>query len=185
MFSVMSFAQDLQKITNDKDFINYINNNNNFIKKANNKELVYDLWADKKISEDELPKFYDLFSTNEVQFQKFTKEQDYLLNIILDRYKLKNYSNTDLIKIINPYINEVYNLDTNSSTTEKRNCTGVYHAQLIFNASVAVGASIACGAADLTIIGGILCHSAVLAGQVAANYIALEDYKDCVRGQRK
>lgn len=47
-------------------------------------------------------------------------------------------------------------------------------------AAVAVLEHIACGAADLTIILGIICHSAVVTLHMAANNSCSYGYEDCM-----
>ena len=178
MFGVFSFGQDITNLAKDKDFINYVNNEINFIEKGTDIVLLNEIWNDKKLDENELPKFYKLFSTNEIQYNNFIKSQNILLNSFISRYKLEKLSNDELIKVFTPYIKEL-KYSNNSDNTFSRNCRGVYLAQLTLNASVAVGAHFACGALDVTVVAGALCHGAVYAGQIAANYIALEDYRDC------
>jgi hypothetical protein len=51
-------------------------------------------------------------------------------------------------------------------------------------ASKAYAVHLGCLSLDPTIIGGALCHSAAVIGQVAANYIASEDYIDCLENQK-
>ena len=78
-------------------------------------------------------------------------------------------------------------LDSNekqANSLVKRNCKGVYIASLALIASTAYAAHLGCLSLDPTIIGGALCHSAAVIGQVAANYIASEDYNDCLEKQK-
>jgi len=97
---------------------------------------------------------------------------------------ISKYSQEELNKIFTPYIQSIL-LENDSElgvdpALGKRNCRGVYIATLTLNASIAYGAHIACLGADLTVVGGVLCHGSVAAGQAAANYIAYEDYLDCL-----
>jgi hypothetical protein len=179
MLSFAGNAQDLSKLSQDVDFKNYIVNEYNFNNNVSDINLLNELNLDSKLSKDELSSFYKLFSTTENSYNKYLFSQSAIMNTLEKKYSFSKYSKKELDGILTPVITEIYT-NLNSSLTERRNCRGVYIASLALNASVAYGAHMACLGADVTVIGGIACHSAVAIGQAAANYIALEDYRDCM-----
>lgn len=181
MFTGLSFGQKISDLNKDPNFISYTKNEYYFVSKAKNNDLLKKINEDKILTKEELPLFYELFSTNENEYNTFVMSQNSILNSLEKKYNLSKYPQEELNTILVPLIEEILST-TITTTAEKRNCKGVYIATLALNASVAYGAHTACLGADVTVVAGILCHGAVFVGQAAANYIAGEDYQDCLAG---
>jgi hypothetical protein len=173
-------AQDIKEISSDEDLINYVKNEYVFSSQAKDYNTLQRLNEDKVISKDELLDFYSVFNTTEKKFSDYINSQNYLLNKIEKKYDLSKRSRDELTMILEPIVANVV-VQSNSNQTLSRNCLGVYVAQLALNASIAYGAHVACLGADITFFAGVLCHGAVAIGQAAANYIAQEEYFDCVK----
>lgn len=181
MITGLSFGQNISDLSKDPDFISYIENEYYFVSKAKNNDLLKKINNDKTLTKDELSGFYELFTTNEKEYNTFVISQNSMLNSLEKKYYLSKYSQKELNTILEPFIEQILST-TITITTEKRNCRGVFIAQLALNASVAYGAHMGCLGADVTVVAGILCHGAVCVGQAAANYIAGADYQDCLAG---
>lgn len=171
-----SKMQARHSIASDENVIAYFKNQKNFINQNEDREEIFIL-AEEGI-EGNQERFYSALNTNEAEYHQYIETQRSLSTYIEEAYHLNELDTEVRAEILLPIIAEIYPeviAETNSD------CKGVYFAKLALNASVAYGAHVACLVADVTVIVGALCHSAVLVGQIAANYIALDEYKTCIK----
>ncbi|MDR6920202.1 hypothetical protein [Chryseobacterium sp. 2987] len=166
----------LDSFTSDEKVIGFFKNEKNFMEKAQNSEDVFALDAEETL-DDKQDKFYTVFNTSETEFHNYVQTQRQLIHYIEEEYHLSELEGAVRAELITQVIEQIY---PEISVTFS-DCRGVYIAKLALNASVAYGAHVACLTADVTIVVGALCHSAVLVGQAAANYIALDEYRTCVK----
>jgi hypothetical protein len=178
-------AQNITDIGKDRDFTTYIKNNDEFLNKARDFVALNKINADGQITQDELPTFYTIFSTNEASYRTFLNGQKILLASLNTKYRLTSYSQNDLNTLLGPPFTAIYNAQATQAQTGTT-CYGRYVAMVTLAASVAIGAHYACvplyAAGGF---GGLICDAAVLAGQAAANYLALGSYEDCIASGHK
>lgn len=175
----LSTMSSRSTFANDQRVIDYFQNEKRFSQRAVSNEAVIELNSESNL-ELRQEKFYDAFNTTESDYIDYVTTQRQLANYIEATYHLSDLEGevvTDMlipvIEIVNPEIVTTYS-----------DCKGVYIANLALNASVAYAAHIACmSTVDATVIGGIICHAAVVIGQTAANYIALDNYETCKKSK--
>jgi hypothetical protein len=167
-----------QSIASDQKVIDFFMNEKRFMDKAKSEEEVFALDAEETL-DDKQNKFYAVFNTSETEFHNYVETQRELKNYIEETYHLGDLDGGVRAEILTPVM-EIVHPEIVESFSD---CRGVYIAKLALNASVAYGAHVACLTADVTVIVGALCHSAVLVGQAAANYIALDEYRTCIKNK--
>lgn len=163
----------------DEKVIEFFMNEKKIMEQAKNKDAVFNL-ANQLPSNNNQDLFYTSFNTTEVDFHQYIENQRTLMKYIEENYQLSSMENGVRAELLAPVIEQV-NSDFAEVTSD---CRGVYIAKLALNASVAYGAHVACLTADVTVVAGALCHSAVLVGQTAANYIALDEFKTCIKNKK-
>lgn len=184
-FSLIGVAQDLSKLSEDVKFISYIENEIKFNSKFDfsNINKLKEIIKDHDVSEIELNIFYKLFSTDEVSFKNYLMIQKEIMTDLNSKYSLNKLNNDEMKKTLNNSYTNYYSFK-NSSFTERKNCRARYLAEIALAGSIAYGAHMACNAA---VFGGPLayygCHAAVAAGQVAASYIAQDNYEECMNSK--
>jgi len=179
LFSMPLFSQDINRLSKDANFLSLVRNEDEFIKKATDKELLKVIYADKKLNDDELSTFYKVFSTNEKDFYEYIKTQNELYNILNTKYNFEKYSKIELQTIFSVQIEEIYM----STSTSRSNCYRRYLNAIAINASAAALGHTACLSVDWTGIGAAVCHGSVFVAHIAANDNAYLDYKDCLNGE--
>jgi hypothetical protein len=177
LFSFIGNAQDINDLNMDVDFISYVNDDLNFIEN-HNVEILKKINIDNFNNGTEWSLFYTAFSTNEQNYTYFTEQQNLKLKKVSEIYNFKSFTKEALQKILELEMTEILNF--NDEVESKKNCKRVYQNTLMINASVAVGAHIACLSADLTIVLGLICHGAVAVGHAAANDNASMSYQECL-----
>jgi hypothetical protein len=173
MLSVSSYGQKISDLNQDPNFISYVNNELGFKERANLsllKEII-----NVPITKENIDFFYKTYSTNEKEFISFMNAQNLILRDFSDKYNFKSYSENELLIILNTEVTEVL-----QSTSKINRCRDKYVNSLGINLCAAIAGHVACGAADITVFLGILCHGAVLTGQHLANQNAYLDYLDCM-----
>ncbi|MFN7099588.1 MAG: hypothetical protein ACK4M4_04350 [Flavobacterium sp.] len=174
--------ENIESIENSKELKAYLETELKFISQATDKKMLLELASDSELSESDLPKFYELLKTDKASFIEFTKLQNQRAKNIEAKYQISKLSEKDQQALFVSILLDSNETEVNSLV--QRDCKGVYIASLALIASTAYAAHLGCLTLDATIIGGALCHSAAVIGQVAANYIASEDYNDCLENQK-
>lgn len=175
LLSFNIYAQDVSKLNEDKDFISYLEDQLNFVDTGNG-ELLNKIDIDKFENEDneQINLFYTAFSTNEELYKIFLDKQSDRINRLNKTYGFDKLGEKELTDEINQFLN------TLPRFAGGNNCKRRYRNALAINFAVAVGAHIACGTADITVILGIICHGATAIAHQAANDNAYLDYQDCL-----
>lgn len=180
-FSIIGVAQDLSKLSEDLKFISYVENQIKFNSRFNFLDIntLKEIIKDSNVSETELKIFYKLLSTDEISYKNYIDLQKEIMVDLNSKYGLNKLNGDELKNVLNnSYITYYSN---NSSLTERKNCRSRYLAEIALAGSIAYGAHLACNGAALA---GPLayygCHAAVAAGQLAASYIALDNYQECM-----
>jgi hypothetical protein len=163
-------AQNITDMDKDPNFRSYVNNEINFVEQSN-PALIKAL--PKTLKQSDLPQVYAAFNTTQAGLISFINQQNAKLRILIPQYNLSSASE-QTIGI------EVGQVLVNYGTMGSSNCGRIYRDALVFNLSMAVMGHVACGAADVTVVLGLLCHAAVLTAQAAANDSALAAYEDCM-----
>lgn len=177
LFSFNSNSQNINLLNSDKDFQEYVASELKFTTNTNGEALMQ-LTTEGSINETNLSLFYRAFNINANDFVNFTNKQILIYKNISEKYKFKSYSEKELNSILQVEILEVLN---SIYAKKPEPCRDVYINDLQINFATAVGAHIACGTADITVVLGIICHGAVAMGHNAANNNAYINYQNCLK----
>ncbi|ESU23068.1 hypothetical protein FLJC2902T_32320 [Flavobacterium limnosediminis JC2902] len=183
LVSSVSFSQDFDKILNDSDFEAYLIAYDKEVKLPKDYNKIKELMSDDKIDENEIKDIHEYlgYESYDAYISNLALQAN-LLEKLENRYTLSQYTQEELADLFDAGFT-MYKMDTigtigmagTNCGRRLRNCHGLALA-------VAVGAHIACGPADVTIIIGLMCHSAA----TGAHYLMLDncnlDYQDCIRG---
>ncbi len=177
LFSFNSNSQNINLLNSDKEFQEYVASELKFTSNTND-EALKQLTMEGSINEGNLSVFYRAFNTNANDFVSFTNKQTLTYKNLSEKYKFKSHSEKELNLILQVEVLEVLNV-IYSKLPEP--CRDVYINDLQINFATAVGAHIACGTADITVVLGIICHGAVAMGHNAANNNAYINYQNCLK----
>ena len=154
----------------------------NFIEKLSDQQALQRIYSDGRIAEEEMREFYTIFKTDRSSFENFINNQALLIKTINARYKLNTYSQDRVISVLEGAVKDLIIVRQPEFAVTTEDCRNVWLAKLVLNASLAVAGYQAC--MPLIAAGGlpgIICTAAVFAGHEAANYIALSEYRDCIK----
>ena len=177
MLSVTGNAQNVAGLSNDINFKNYIKNEAAFLEKATDTNLAQQILSDSKVDENEMPKFYNLFSTNENNYLIFLRSQVTLLNLLEERYSLSRIPKAELAVVIEKEIENI-NFEITKLSPD---CRKTYQLEMAAAYATAVVEHLGCVALDLTVIAGVICHGGVSVIHYAATQEALDNFKECAK----
>lgn len=179
-FSLIGVAQDLSKLSENKDFISYITNMYSLEKKIF--EYSNQLEIESIEDEEDLNKFYEKYNLSSSEFETYVKEQNNLIKKIDLIFNIKELTSKQNIVILNLEIEEVYNLiNSNNKSLGDKNCRKILDHTIQSNWAIAITGHAACTALDLSVIGGIICHGAVSYHQWNQNQLAYIAYDQCMK----
>ncbi|NHM02803.1 hypothetical protein [Flavobacterium difficile] len=154
----------------------YLKNQLEFSKGATDTKKVKELLSDGKLDESEIDTYFKVFSTDETKFTNYIKLQNSLYTSLNDEYNLGEISQETLI----PIIEEIYIKDL-LPFEERSTCKQKYIRDITSAAALALIEHGGCIALDLTVVAGIICHSAVSLIQWNSGQDALDAYHACFK----
>lgn len=165
-------AQNITDLNKDQDFIQLIKDMNKFVDIEPQEDLVSKIFADRQLTENELPTFYKIFGTDQTKFKSLMMSHRTLITRLDTKYEILDPNLQDeLIIEIGEVIDQV---------ATKSNCRKRLDNARLRNLAYAVLGHGACIAADLTVVAGIVCHAAVGTLHHTYNREAWLDYLDCI-----
>jgi hypothetical protein len=172
-------SNDITQLGNDEQFQLFINNEYDLIKNINDKEALNLIYSDNNLTEDELNTFYSITGfDSESSFINYYNSQLELLINLDNKYNFNKYSQEELKVILINALDQFYN---NSLVSKAGPCERKLRNDMVIVAAEAYAAHLACGLADLSVIGGVICHSAVVVWHAASNDNAILDYENCIK----
>ena len=178
-----TFAQDFNTIVKDKIFQDYLK------ELVAEKNLPKDITtiraynADGVISNAESENMYKIlgYKTNDEYIASLTRQVG-RLKTLEGKYRLSTLSVTNMALLLDQGFTEIRVPLTppGENTTSVDNCARRYNNCVVIVTATAILGHVACIPADVTILGGILCHGAVVAAQYAMLDNCQLDYQDCV-----
>lgn len=170
---------EITSLSENPLFQEYVENTIFLSNTLTNNDLLKKIYSDGKIDKKEIDIFVKLIGFNsKVDYANFVEKQNENLLIIKKMYNLNPENTTQLKQVLKKAIDKFWK---NDFIGVMNPCADKYRNDLVINASVAVAGHLACAGLDITIIGGIICHGAVIAGQSAANSNARIDYLNCLK----
>lgn len=188
-FNSFSYAQlKLEDLKNDETFKEYGKEEflvNSRIKKEDLGAIKQSI-DDNHLSVEELGKIHTYYGfENHEEYLAYLKRQDERLNKLEKDYLFSKEDKEEVRKAFddayfNLYTNEDYQQLLGTSGVEERSsCYTGYKRCVTSAAAYAVIEHIGCGVADLTVVIGIICHSAVLTLHMNAIEDCRDSYYDC------
>lgn len=170
----LTHGQDTSKLSDDKNFISYIENQLNFNNSIDVK-IIKSVNVEKLKNEDQnqIDQFLRACSMDGEGYIDFLNLQNQRLESFTKSFNLTSIDERELMEILTVEIEQVMAASSN-------NCWRRYRNAIAMNLAGAIAGHIACGTADITVVLGIICHAAVTTFQLAANDDALLDYRECV-----
>lgn len=178
-------SKPIEAIVKDSRFISFETNEANAVLNIKDIKTVKELSGKGYLNSEELLKLSKALGFNNTQdYLNFYQNQQKLIKEINYDYNLNEKSNLDKVQklIITENVfsnnltasnkNNIAYLSPESCKRSYRNCMGAA-------ASGALIAHVGCAAADLTIVAGAICHSAVLAAQYFAQDECGNQYENC------
>ncbi len=114
--------------------------------------------------------------SSEEEFLNYYENQKKLM-FDLEKDGITRFTNEEIIAATTFILCE--NNTYPETTTKYNNCARKYRNCMLIAFATAIGGHVACGGADLTIIGGIICHGAVVTLQYAMQDNCGADFEDC------
>lgn len=184
----LSLAQSgIENLKNDDTFKEYGKAEFNANLKIKNIEEVKKCIADNKLDENELNKIHSYLGFESYDdFLLHIKNQNDRLKKLNEKYSFSSLNKEDVLKAFeesydNLYIDKDYQtLLQTSNIRYGSSCYTKYKRCVTTAAAIATIEHIGCGAADLTIALGILCHSAVLTLHMNSIDDCRDAYYDCI-----
>jgi hypothetical protein len=182
-----SNAQNIKDIGRDPLFVEYANESVRMINSIKDASAIQRALEDMELTEQELLTYPSYFGTTSVEeLSNAIKAQNKRLEILADRYSFpsidKGILEAELSEAFGPFVDHIVIVP---ASAEKRTCKQRLVTCVGAAWSVAVGANYACLSVDATIIGGIVCHGAVMTGYYFALEICGDNYDDCKENEGK
>lgn len=180
MFGNLSYGQDFSKVLKDNQFIDYIkdcsieqNRTKDFIKL---KQYI----TDNKIDEKEFEDLYLAlgYKTQDEFKENLALQSNRILNLE-QSYSLSSFSDEQMVSLLDQSYTQLKIPISNLPITSYNNCERSFRNCMLIALSTAVLGHVACGAADVTVILGAICHAAVLTMQYAMQDNCGVEYEEC------
>lgn len=173
-------VKPIDYLKSDHRSITILENNLNLINNIKDLKRAKDIIDETNPSIVELEELSKLLGfENLLKYKQYINAENKVLNQLKIEYNLSVYKQGDIIKSLNPKSNLL-----NASTSETvmlvaDNCERIRRNCLIGVAATATAAHLACTAADLTVIGGIVCHAAAIVYQAVAGDNCNAEAENC------
>ncbi len=183
VLSTVTYGQDFDKILKDAEFQEYLKELSKEQSYPMDYKKIKEYNADGKIDETELKDLHEILGyKSQDDFLSSLVSQNKKLESLEKKYGLSKYSQEQLISLVDQgftslelplYSGIEYQPSGSNCNRRRNNC-------FIVATATGIGAHIACGGMDLTVVLGILCHGAATAlGYAMADDCNL-DYVDCM-----
>ncbi|MDY8138623.1 hypothetical protein [Aquimarina sp. 2201CG5-10] len=171
--------EDVNDLSEDASFTKLIEENIDLMSNISNLERAKELLSKgDNLSEAELNELSNSLGFSDLNnYVEFYKNQNVVLKELNKKYDLTSYDEATIQSLA------IENLNNNSSMQRSNNCERIRVNCIASAAAAATVGHIACGAWDLTIIGGILCHSAVVVAQAVASDTCNANAEECAKTQ--
>lgn len=167
---------DVKELGSDSDYINFVKIILDESEKNYDIKLINNIIADNIVTEVEYKDVPGALGfKNEEEFKSSLNQKIIYLNNVNKKFNIKDFSNAKLADATVISIDVIKGFENGDDlcARERRNCRAIAIA-------TAVGGHLACVGADLTIAGGILCHSAVAMLQYSMNDNCNIEYQRCI-----
>ena len=167
-------TNDLSK---DPTFILYAESEDNVLEKVKDRNSM--LLLNNNVTEENLSSLVYLAGFNDTnEFTTYYSNQYSLILELKEKYGFDKLSQEELNTILLNSFNSYYGVNESAKLGP---CERKLRNDLAINATEAFAAHLACGSLDLTVIGGILCHGAVVTWHYYQNDNAILEYENCIK----
>lgn len=166
-----------EQLKKDVRFTEMVNENKTIVNRIKDVDKIESLTSKDDLNEFELQELAQALGFNSfAEYERYYLSQRDVLNQLEQEYSLSAFENTEITSAVeNAYIVESpvsFRNDPCSCSRSFYNCAASVTAQAVFM-------NLGCMALDLTVVAGILCHSAVIAFQAAESNQCLIDEQIC------
>jgi hypothetical protein len=174
---IISQNLSLENLKKDSRTVEYLKVNKDLLKKIKDISKVQELSSKENLNNSELQELsiaLGFKSYNE--YINYYRNQTLLLKSLENDYKISTYNEEDIEKAL--FVNNK-NVASKTSSACMQRCSRTANNCLGASTAAAVLGHTGCLALDVTIVGGIVCHAAILAGQYFVQDECLNQSQQC------